>query len=102
MKKRKELKRDKVAGTPAGIRESLKKATTEMLVLFLLERKPMYTYEMMQTIKLMSDGKISLTNLYIAIYRLEDFSLFGKTLRSFLTKTGPAFTSPSQKTAVST
>ena len=60
MKKRKELKRDKVAGTPAGIRESLKKATTEMLVLFLLERKPMYTYEMMQTIKLMSDGKISL------------------------------------------
>ena len=84
MKKRKELKRDKVAGTPAGIRESLKKATTEMLVLFLLERKPMYTYEMMQTIKLMI------------------FGLFGKTLRSFLTKTGPAFTSPSQKTAVST
>ena len=78
MKKRKELKRDKVAGTPAGIRESLKKATTEMLVLFLLERKPMYTYEMMQTIKLMSDGKISLTNLYIAIYRLEDFQFIRK------------------------
>ena len=97
MKKRKELKRDKVAGTPAGIRESLKKATTEMLVLFLLERKPMYTYEMMQTIKLMSDGKISLTNLYIAIYRLEDFQFI-----RCLTETGPAFTSPSQKTAVST
>ena len=78
MKKRKELKRDKVAGTPAGIRESLKKATTEMLVLFLLERKPMYTYEMMQTIKLMSDGKISLTSLYIAIYRLEDFQFIRK------------------------
>ena len=74
MKKRKELKRDKVEGTPAGIRESLKKATTEMLVLFLLERKPMYTYEMMQTIKLMSDGKISLTNLY----RLEDFQFIRK------------------------
>ena len=38
----------------------------------------MYTYEMMQTIKLMSDGKISLTNLYIAIYRLEDFQFIRK------------------------
>ena len=83
MKKRKELKRDKVAGTPAGIRESLKKATTEMLVLFLLERKPMYTYEMMQTIKLMSDGKISLTNLYIAIYRLEDFQFIRKDIDEY-------------------
>ena len=38
----------------------------------------MYTYEMMQTIKLMSDGKISLTNLYIAIYRLVVFQFIRK------------------------
>ena len=32
------------SGTPAGMREGMKKATTGMLVLFLLQQKPMYTY----------------------------------------------------------
>ena len=63
MKKRKELKRDKVAGTPAGIRESLKKATTEMLVMFMFERKPKYTYEIMHTLKQMRARKIYVTHL---------------------------------------
>ena len=72
MKKRKELKRDKVAGTPAGIRESLKKATTEMLVLFLLERKPMYTYEMMSAVAQRSGGVIAFNTMYLSIYRLQD------------------------------
>ena len=40
--------RAKTSGTPASIREALKKATTEMLVLFVLRHKSMYTYEMMQ------------------------------------------------------
>ena len=53
--------RAKTSGTPASIREALKKATTEMLVLFVLRHKSMYTYEMMQEI------------LYQAIYRLQSF-----------------------------
>ena len=54
-------KRTKTSGTPASIREALKKATTEMLVLYVLRRKSMYTYEMMQEIDRMSEGKIPLS-----------------------------------------
>jgi PadR family transcriptional regulator PadR len=60
-------------GTPAGIKELLKKATTEMLVLFLLRQKPMYTYEMMQKIEKLSNGILAFNTLYIAIYRLEKY-----------------------------
>jgi PadR family transcriptional regulator PadR len=67
-----ELKQSKRSGTPAGIRESLKKATTELLVLFVLYQKPMYTYEMMQEIDRMSQGKLTFNTLYQAIYRLQD------------------------------
>lgn len=63
----------KTSGTPASIREAMKKATTEMLVLFVLRQHPMYTYEMMQTLDTMSDGKITFNTLYQAIYRLKDF-----------------------------
>lgn len=66
-------RRMKTSGTPASIREAMKKATTEMLVLFVLRRNPMYTYEMMQTLDTMSDGKITFNTLYQAIYRLKDF-----------------------------
>ena len=31
-----------------GMRDVMKKATTEMLVLFMLRQKPMYTYQMAQ------------------------------------------------------
>ena len=68
-----ERKRAKTSGTPASIREALKKATTEMLVLFVLRQKKMYTYEMMQEISHMSDGKIAFNTLYQAIYRLQSF-----------------------------
>ena len=66
-------KRTKTSGTPASIREALKKATTEMLVLYVLRRKSMYTYEMMQEIYRMSEGKITFNTLYQAIYRLQSF-----------------------------
>ena len=66
-------KRTKTSGTPASIREALKKATTEMLVLYVLRRKSMYTYEMMQEIDRMSEGKITFNTLYQAIYRLQSF-----------------------------
>ena len=61
------------SGTPNSIRESLKKATTEMLVLFVLRKRPMYTYEMMQELETISCGAISFNTLYQAIYRLTDF-----------------------------
>ena len=63
----------KRSGTPEGFRESLKKATTEMLVLFLLRRRPMYTYEMMNEIEALSQGVITFNTLYLTIHRLQDF-----------------------------
>ena len=59
------------SGTPAGMREMMKKATTEMLILFLLRHKEMYTYEMMSAIERISDGKLTFNTLYLAIYRLQ-------------------------------
>lgn len=64
----------KRSGTPEGFRESLKKATTEMLVLFLLRRRPMYTYEMMSEIEVLSQGVITFNTLYLTIHRLQDFN----------------------------
>ena len=43
-----------------------------MLTLFLLRQKPMYTYEMIQSIEQLSGGVISFHNLYLATYRLQD------------------------------
>lgn len=63
----------RTSGKPEGVREGLKKATTEMLILFLLKQKPMYTYEMMTTIENLSKGVIQFNTLYLAIYRLQDF-----------------------------
>lgn len=61
------------SGTPGGIRDSLKKATTEMMVLSLLKEKPMYTYEMMAAIEARSNGVITFNTLYQSIYRLDNF-----------------------------
>lgn len=62
-----------VSGTPEGLRESMKKATTEMLILFLLRHKEMYTYEMMSTIDDLSNGRVTFNTIYQAIYRLQSF-----------------------------
>lgn len=66
-------KKAKKSGTPEGLREGLKKATTEMLVLFLLAQKPMYTYEMMSQIAELSGGDLTFNTLYLTIHRLQDF-----------------------------
>jgi len=68
------MKEDKQpkSGTPGGIRDALKKATTEMMVLTLLKEKPMYTYEMMATIDARTNGVITFNTLYQSIYRLEN------------------------------
>ena len=63
---------EKRSGTPASMKESLKKATTEMLVLCMLRQRPMYTYEMMQAIEKMSEGVLIFNTLYLAIYRLQN------------------------------
>ena len=69
MEKNKQAK----SGTPGSIRDSLKKATTEMLVLSLLQEKPMYTYEMMAAIEQRTNGVITFNTLYQSIYRLDNF-----------------------------
>lgn len=65
-------KKEKISGSPANTVISLKKATTEMMVLHLLRERPMYTYEMMNAIEERSGGEITFNTLYISIYRLEE------------------------------
>lgn len=60
------------SGTPAGMRDAMKKATTEMLVLFLLRQKSMYVYEMIQEMARLTSGALTFNTLYIAIYRLQE------------------------------
>lgn len=65
-------KRKKTSGSPANLPISLKKATTEMMILHLLRKRPMYTYEMMTAIEEQSGGDIVFNTLYLSIYRLEE------------------------------
>lgn len=56
----------------SGFKSLLKRATTEMLILLVLQQKPMYTYELMSELERMSDGYFAFNTLYIAIYRLQE------------------------------
>ncbi|MCI2047309.1 MAG: PadR family transcriptional regulator [Faecalibacterium sp.] len=60
------------SGTPAGMKDAMKKATTEMLVLFLLRQKNMYVYEMIQEAARITKGVLTFNTLYLAIYRLKE------------------------------
>lgn len=60
------------SGTAAGMRDSVKKAVTEMMVLFLLRQKPMYVYEMSQEMSRLTGGVYTFNTLYLAIYRLQE------------------------------
>lgn len=62
------------SGTAAGMRDSIKKAVTEMMVLFLLRQKPMYVYEMSQEMSRLTGGVYTFNTLYLAIYRLQEHS----------------------------
>ena len=57
--------------TAKGMRDALKKATTEMLVLFLLRQKPMYTYQMAQEVERLTGGVLTYNTMYLAVYRLQ-------------------------------
>lgn len=60
------------SGTAAGMRDAMKKATTEMLALFLLRQKNMYVYEMIQEAARLTEGALTFNTLYLAIYRLQE------------------------------
>ena len=60
------------SGTVAGMRDSIKKAVTEMMVLFLLRQKPMCVYEMSQEMSRLTGGVYTFNTLYLAIYRLQE------------------------------
>ena len=60
------------SGTAAGMRDSIKKAVTEMMVMFLLRQKPMYVYEMSQEMSRLTGGVYTFNTLYLAIYRLQE------------------------------
>ncbi len=63
--------RKKVSRTHDSIWEFLKKATAELIILFVLQKRPMYTYEIMQEIKDISEDAIVFNTLYQAVYRLQ-------------------------------
>lgn len=63
---------DTKSGTAAGMAENFKKATTEMLVLFLLAKQPMYVYQMIQNLDHLSESVFKVATLYPAIYRLQN------------------------------
>lgn len=44
-----------------------------MLVLFVLSQQKMYTYEIENTIKRLSEGRLSYNTLYQTIHRLQDY-----------------------------
>lgn len=50
----------------------MKKATTEMLVLFMLRQKPMYTYQMAQEVDRLTQGELTYNTMYLAVYRLQE------------------------------
>lgn len=55
-------------------RSSFKMGTVEMLILFLLEKRDMYGYELSSNIKNLSNGKITISEstLYPTLYKLLD------------------------------
>ena len=68
MKSEKKTKND-----PAqGMQDAMKKATTEMLVLFMLRQKPMYTYQMAQEVDRLTEGVLNYNTMYLAVYRLQE------------------------------
>ena len=55
-----------------GMRDAMKKATAEMLVLFMLRQKPMYTYQIAQEVNRLTQSVLSYNTMYLAVYRLQE------------------------------
>ena len=79
-------------GLAMGISENLKKGTSEMLILFLLEREDMYGYQLAQELRERSEGYFVMPegSLYPTLYRLiekgvitDRQEIVGKRLRKY-------------------
>lgn len=65
-------KKVRITGNEDDFAESLQSCLGEMLVLFLLKQKSMYTYEISQEISRISNGSFTYKSLYPYIYRLKN------------------------------
>lgn len=61
------------SGTSLGMNEQFKKATVEMLVLYIIKDKPMYVYQITNELYLRSKDAFDVATLYPAMYRLTKF-----------------------------
>ena len=61
------------SGSVQGLEENLKKAVSEMLVLFLLNEREMYIGEIPDELERRSDGKFHIVFPYSVIYRMVKF-----------------------------
>lgn len=61
------------SGSVQGMEENLKKATTEMLVLFLLREKDMYVGEITDELVMRTNNKLNIVFPYAVLYRLISF-----------------------------
>ena len=61
------------SGTAVSMNENFKKATVEMMLLYILKDGKKYVYEMMQELSRKSEGIFQVATLYPAIYRLSGF-----------------------------
>lgn len=60
-----------VSGTAEGLEEKMKKATCEMLTLFLFSRREMYVNEVATELEHRSGGAFSIVFPYAIVYRME-------------------------------
>ena len=68
-----EEKHLKKSGTTDALSDSFKKATSEMMILFLLQERPMYVYELIQELDRRSQSEYKVAALYLAMNRLQKF-----------------------------
>ena len=66
---------DKPLATEPSLEENLKKAVTEMILLFLLSQEDRYIGELSEIIQANSQGSLSLVFPYAAIYRMQQSEL---------------------------
>lgn len=62
---------EQISGTAEGLEEKLKKATCEMLSLFVLEKNDMYINEIAMALERLSGGAFTVVFPYAVIYRME-------------------------------
>lgn len=60
-----------ISGSVEGLEEKMKKATCEMLTLFLLDKHEMYVNEVATELERLSNGVFTVSFPYAVIYRIE-------------------------------